>query len=89
MRVFGQDRHAKAKMVVAVLDMQPDGIHLSVRDNGVGFEEPRHLGKHIDGHRFGLFNMRARASDVGGKFELVSRPGEGTKIMVHVPLSRT
>jgi signal transduction histidine kinase len=82
-------KHAKAEMVLALLDVQPDGIRLVVRDNGVGFQEPRHLGHHIDGHQFGLFNMRARASDVGGKLKLESQPGEGTKITVYVPLPRS
>jgi signal transduction histidine kinase len=80
-------KHAGAKLVWAVLDLQPDGLRLSVRDNGVGFEVPRHLGTYLDGYRFGLHNMRARASDVGGTFELESQPGKGTHITVSMPLS--
>jgi glucose-6-phosphate-specific signal transduction histidine kinase len=35
---------------------------------------------------FGLTSMRQRTSEIGGNFELTSRPGNGARIEVRVPL---
>jgi len=32
--------------------------------------------------------MRERAQSIGGDFDLVSAPGAGTRIAVHVPVSK-
>jgi signal transduction histidine kinase len=54
-----------------------------VIDDGVGFdpcpggERPRGLG---------LVGMRERASFLGGDISVASKPGEGTRIKVDVPL---
>jgi signal transduction histidine kinase len=34
---------------------------------------------------FGLTNMRERAQAIGGEWQIASRPGEGTRIVVRVP----
>ena len=46
----------------------------SVKDNGVGFDE----NLLIRGN--GLSNMEKRAQEIGAKFEIVSSPGQGTRI---------
>jgi PAS domain S-box-containing protein len=55
-------------------------VCLVLRDNGVGMDiaAPR-VG-------FGLIVMRERAHNLGGSFELWSRPGGGTRIAVALPL---
>ena len=52
-------------------------VLLIIRDNGVGFN-PR---VRKTGH-FGLMNLRERASAVGARLRVKSKPGEGTTIQV-------
>jgi signal transduction histidine kinase len=62
--------------------VQDDRLTLVVRDNGRGFD-PAVIG----GKGFGLTSMRERASLIGGGLNVVSRPRDGTRVEVDVPLS--
>lgn len=67
---------------------EPNRICLEVADDGRGFEPPdlnRDEGEHVD--HIGLRGMRDRIELVGGQFELVSKPGAGTRIHVEVPIN--
>jgi signal transduction histidine kinase len=55
-------------------------VVLTVADDGRGFEPGRG-----EGGGLGLVNMRERARQLGGTFELDSRPGRGTTVRVAVP----
>ena len=59
-------------------------IHLSVADDGQGFEQLDAFSE-VGGH-FGLLGMRERAERLGGELELRSTPGHGTQVEVKVPL---
>jgi signal transduction histidine kinase len=59
----------------------PDGIHLTVRDAGLGFD-PEAVVKGL-----GLVSMLERVNLVKGKFSIDSRAGRGTTIHVRLPLS--
>ncbi len=72
-------KHANASRVTVTLDFEPKSICLSVRDDGVGFDTRSH------GAGYGLDNMRQRAEELGGTFEMTSAPGEGTFLMVTLP----
>jgi signal transduction histidine kinase len=71
-------KHARAEEVEIAPDLQPDRVILEVRDDGVGFEVPAHLG---------LIGMWERAAQVGGSFDVESQPGQGTRVLVGIPLS--
>jgi signal transduction histidine kinase len=79
-------KHSDAQRVEATLDVQTDCVRLEIHDDGVGFEVPAHLGHWIDANRLGLQGMRARAKEMGGELTVDSRPGQGTRISVDVPL---
>ena len=59
----------------------PGSLVLEVADDGIGFEETRVPVGHL-----GVVGMRARAGLIGGRLELESAPGRGTRIRVTVPL---
>jgi signal transduction histidine kinase len=80
-------RYAEAKKVEAVLDLQPDRVHLEMRDDGVGFAVGPTLGRLANGGHTGLLGMRERIEGVGGKWRVESRPGQGTRIVVDAPLA--
>jgi len=58
----------------------------TVQDDGVGFEPA--VVQPARGHRFGLQVMRERAGEVGGAVEVHSAPGEGTRVVISIPLGK-
>ena len=72
----------------------PEGEWLTLRlsDNGRGFDAEALLAEAADpfaaGRRGGngLINMRRRAQELGGVFEVETAPGAGTTITLRVPL---
>jgi len=75
-------KHAEARRVDVKLHFSPDKVHLSVRDDGRGFD----LASSKPGH-YGLLNMRERANKVGGDVVIESKPGTGASISFSVPVA--
>jgi two-component system sensor histidine kinase UhpB len=74
-------RHARAGQVTVTLEGDAQGVHLTVADDGTGFDFSE---KSERQSAWGLISMRERAEAVGGHFQVKSAPGEGTRIMVTV-----
>ncbi|MDQ4128430.1 MAG: sensor histidine kinase, partial [Actinomycetota bacterium] len=81
-------KHAGVREVHVELSRENGNVRLRVRDEGRGFD-PEKLLTAGPGERVGLAGMRERIALLGGKFELWSRPGEGTAVTVDVPLRPT
>jgi signal transduction histidine kinase/ligand-binding sensor domain-containing protein len=77
-------KHAHASTVYVELKFSPHTIALTVRDDGRGFD-PDSLSPAGSGH-YGLIGMRERAERIGGHLTLNTRPGEGTELLVEVPI---
>ncbi len=73
-------RHARASRLQAMLTFAADSVHLELHDDGVGFDPAARK----DG--FGLRGIHERASNMGGALTIRSRPGDGTRIAIAVPL---
>lgn len=77
-------RHAHATRV-EVRVMRDDGnVVLEVYDDGSGFSPEEVMGS---GGGLGLFGMQERAAYLGGRVEIRSEPGAGTRIRAEVPTS--
>lgn len=79
-------RHAQASQVHIRLTEEDGHVRMEIRDNGVGFTPPEEwmdLARH--GH-LGLVGMRERVEAIGGEFEMNSREGEGTTVIVTMPV---
>lgn len=76
-------RHSQARRASLSLALDGPNAVLTVEDDGRGFDRGRPAGP---GH-FGLANLRDRAAAVGGQLEIESEPGNGTRIIVRLPLS--
>ena len=74
-------RHAEAKQVVIRLVATPDRVALSIQDDGRGFDPTR-----VPKGRYGLIGLRERVKLLGGKLNVDSRTGKGTRLEVSVPL---
>ena len=73
-------KHAKAGCIKVAMHQEADRIHVTVEDDGIGFD-PR-LSSSAGGSSggFGLFNIRQRFTYLDGDFQVDSKPGMGTKI---------
>lgn len=75
-------RHGHPSHLSITIDYCTDAVRLEVSDNGCGFT----LRGDLLG--FGIRGMRKRASDIGGQLDIESSPGQGTRILVIVPITR-
>jgi len=76
-------RHADAKKIVASLRFENNNLVLTITDDGKGFAF-----KNIESKKtLGLFGMKERTLEMGGKYEIKSEPGKGTTVSVIVPLN--
>lgn len=73
-------RHSGAERLSVRLNRERDAIELEVDDDGRGFSFE-------EGTRgLGLAGMRERALLVNGDLEIESRPGDGTRVRLRVPI---
>jgi PAS domain S-box-containing protein len=76
-------RHAQAKTTSVSLKRQNGCLRLEVSDDGIGFEQQNRAGR---GH--GLRNIAARAAELLARSEIISAPGQGTRLRVEIPSSQ-
>jgi signal transduction histidine kinase len=73
-------RHAQAATCRVSLYLEGDRGVLEVDDDGQGFDPAT-----VTGPGQGLRNLRERAAGLGGRAEIHSAPGEGTRVRVTIP----
>jgi signal transduction histidine kinase len=79
-------RHAGATWVRVVLVQRDGFFEGEIVDDGRGFDP--HV-VDMDGrspHGLGLLGIRERVTQCGGELEIISRPGSGTQLRIHIPL---
>jgi PAS domain S-box-containing protein len=78
-------KHADASEVEVGIERVPGAVVLQVRDNGRGFvpDAPRKP------YSLGLMGLRERTQLLKGNIRIDSRPGQGTRIHVHIPVTET
>jgi len=80
-------KHAQARHVLLRLAQRQDvGLQLLIIDDGVGFDVDAAFAKASGGQSTGLPSMRERVRLFGGRFTIISQPGEGMQLRVLVPL---
>lgn len=75
-------KHAQASSVSARLRQGDDNFRMTITDDGVGFDPAR------PGGGQGLHNMRERVEALGGRLQLESSDGRGTRLTVELPLAK-
>lgn len=78
-------KHANARQVEVAITLQANEMTLTISDDGQGFEIQNAPGAAQE--HFGLNIMRERAKQVGGRIEIRSIPGHGTRVVVSVPIT--
>ena len=81
-------KHARARTVTVELTKNDEEgqLHLSVRDDGVGFDVANLREQAVRGASLGLLSMEERATLAGGGLECDSIPGQGTEVHAWFPL---
>jgi signal transduction histidine kinase len=77
-------KHAQATSAQLTVSYMGDVIILDVKDNGIGLNNAP---KSPLSGGYGLRAMKERVKHYGGSVELESDPGEGTTVVVTIPLS--
>ncbi|MGQ9600413.1 MAG: response regulator [Anaerolineae bacterium] len=78
-------KHAQASQVRVLLERTPSTTLALIEDNGRGFV-PDEVFRETPIQGAGLLGIRERASLLGGQFTITSHPGQGTCLLVEVPL---
>jgi PAS domain S-box-containing protein len=74
-------KHAGTDRAEVELVQQGDRLRLTIRDRGAGFDVAA-----ASRSRFGLRGIRERARLLEGRAEITSSPGQGTQIVVDLPV---
>jgi len=73
-------KHADATVVRVSAEWGTSGFEVSIADNGRGFDPAS-----ADGATYGIRGMHERAGLIGGAVEILSKPRDGTRVVVRVP----
>jgi PAS domain S-box-containing protein len=71
--------------ISVLLACEPGAVRLEVQDNGQGFIMPEAWIDLVSSGHLGLVGMIERAASVGGKLDVHTSPGKGTRIVATVP----
>ncbi|HET6993534.1 MAG TPA: ATP-binding protein [Chitinophagaceae bacterium] len=72
-------KHSGCKTITINLEDGTNGLNLTISDDGKGFDPHS-----VRPGGIGLANMKRRISLIGGRFDLISRPGEGTRLQLFI-----
>jgi PAS domain S-box-containing protein len=76
-------KHAQARQVTVTVEVDKGTVYLIIADDGIGFE-PARPAELAGQQRWGLLNITERAEAVGGRCRILSRSGQGTRVIVEV-----
>lgn len=84
--MFNIVKHARATRAGIAISREGDQVRLVIEDNGVGFESSE-KDRRIKKGGFGLFSIRERLMHQGGRLEISSGPGTGSRVTLVSPLT--
>ena len=76
-------KHAQAHQVSVDLSLSADVLSVEIQDDGRGLS----AADRAKVTSYGLLGLRERAAGVGGWLDVSSRPGQGTSLMLSIPLT--
>ncbi|RPJ23601.1 MAG: hypothetical protein EHM33_20435, partial [Chloroflexi bacterium] len=77
-------RHANAKQAFLHIHFDNHEIQLEVRDDGIGFQMPKSPTDFAPSGHFGLLGIHERVDLIGGRLEVQSQVGQGTRLSVRL-----
>jgi signal transduction histidine kinase len=73
-------KYSNATEITVRLTLYVRQLHLEIIDNGQGFDPATVQ------YGNGVANMRLRASEIGGRLDLYTQPGQGVRLVLVAPL---
>jgi signal transduction histidine kinase len=80
--------HSEARQAWVELRYSPQGLSVSIRDDGKGFMVPETVSQFAQKGHFGLLGLKERAELIGAELKITSSPREGTFVMIQVSGNR-
>jgi len=75
-------KHAKAKEVLVQLSLHDGNLHITVEDDGAGFDVQAKAAMGTAG----LTNIQSRTNYLKGSLDIQSEPGKGTSVFIEIPV---
>jgi signal transduction histidine kinase len=85
--LFNVVKHAETGHASLTCDQDYNGcLHIRIQDKGVGFD-PEKIRENMSrsGGGYGLLSIQQRIAYIGGKVKIISEPGRGTCVDIHLP----
>jgi signal transduction histidine kinase len=79
-------RHSGVQSARLCLNVGDDQVNISITDEGRGFDPEVVLSRSQNREHFGLQGIRERALAMGGNCEIISKPSQGTRILIDLPI---
>ena len=80
-------KYASADTIKVTFEHDTKALHIIIEDDGKGFDYEKMINSgHFKNSGHGIFNMKERTAFINGKFELFSKYGKGTRIVIKLPL---
>ena len=79
-------KHAKATQATVQMSRLGETLIIDVNDNGIGFYPPEQLRRRVGETSLGLFSVQERLDHLGGKTNIDSALGQGTRVRLTIPL---
>lgn len=83
--LFNVVKHAETSQATVTLEQFDNEAHITISDSGKGFNVEPTMNDPQAAH--GLLIIQDRLGLVGGRMEITSKPGEGTRAVIEVPLA--
>jgi signal transduction histidine kinase len=80
-------RHAQATAVLVQVGAEGGEVVIELEDDGKGFDLAK-VGEGRARRPWGLMGIRERAEILGGTATVESAPGQGTRVLVHIPVPK-
>ncbi len=78
-------KHAHTGEAEVTVANNGNGVSVTVRDKGCGFDPSEMHPLGTDKIKFGLFNLQQRIINAGGSIEIDSSAGKGTRVLITLP----
>jgi signal transduction histidine kinase len=85
--LFNVVKHACAQSAEVFIRRIDDSIQIGIEDDGVGCDISQVDSRMNKARGFGLFSIRERFNHLGGRVDVQSKPGEGTRVILLLPVT--
>jgi signal transduction histidine kinase len=73
-------KHSKAMNVAIAITIENDRLHITINDDGLGFDRT------LESRGHGIKHMHSRMKTIGGLMNIISEPGTGAKVTIDIGL---